>query len=187
MDVDWREDWHQMDVFTMFYTCRYCIFTLCVGQTCSWFQGRALLKINQFCKGEILCQARWLSMEENVWTLSFTKGLLLEIKELALTLEWPRYCHHLFNDTFNVLMMRLLRLACQIFFDINAKYSVVMIKCDSVLSFDFPWRIVELSILLTTDNHTIKLKYFHNRFIKQSTVNTLILPWLILHSADDVY
>ncbi len=28
MELDWREIWHQMDVSTMFYNCRYCIFTL---------------------------------------------------------------------------------------------------------------------------------------------------------------
>ncbi len=28
MEVDWREIWHQMDVSTMFYICRYCVFTL---------------------------------------------------------------------------------------------------------------------------------------------------------------
>ncbi len=28
MKVDWREILHQMDVSTMFYNCRYCVFTL---------------------------------------------------------------------------------------------------------------------------------------------------------------
>ncbi len=28
MEVDWWEIWHQMDVSTMFYICKYCVFTL---------------------------------------------------------------------------------------------------------------------------------------------------------------
>ena len=28
MEVDWGEIWHKMDVSTMFYICRYCVFTL---------------------------------------------------------------------------------------------------------------------------------------------------------------
>ncbi len=53
MEVDWWEICHQMDVSTMFYICRYCVFTLWGRYKGMWYMLTSLYKPSEHRIAEI--------------------------------------------------------------------------------------------------------------------------------------
>ncbi len=63
MGVDWREIWHQMDVSTMFYICRYCVL-LCGADLFNWALIH-LYNFATFCNP--LYTFLWVPWVLNLW------------------------------------------------------------------------------------------------------------------------
>ena len=82
MEVDWQEIWHQMDVSTTFYICRYCVFTL-------W--GRSVMS-------GIDCSQLYASMER--------RCLVMNISQEPLDSTEPcLYSFHVFDDIFSLVFI----------------------------------------------------------------------------------